>query len=252
MKDEKSKITGMAANRHSQVHYARAKEQKGIRAHEQKLLVTYALMTYALILTGCARQSQLSSPKDMIVSDTGKTKAIQIAEDVLTRMHFTIDKFDPNSGFIKTRPLPGAQFFELWRSDNIGTKNWINSNLHSIRRTAEININQQTAGLDINCIVKIQRLSLPAREVTSSARVYQMFSISGPALQTLQLHPEQQERMAWIDLGRDTELENEILKRIHYRLGGASFILRPSSIGEREKSNEEREATDERRATRDD
>lgn len=226
MKDEKSK---------------RAKEQKSIRAHEQKLLVTYALMTYALILAGCAPRpsSFVHLPSALEGRETWdeRRELMEKAEDVLTCMHFTIDKFDPNTGFIKTRPLPGAQFFELWRSDNIGTKNWMNSNLHSIRRTAEIilrrsedasyggcsgealakqsSIDDRRVTTDeLSCIVRVQRLSLPAREVTSSARVYQMFSISGPGLQTLQIHTEQQQRMAWIDLGRDTELETEIIKRI--------------------------------------
>ncbi len=234
MKDEKLK------NQISKIKTVESHEtgQRPLSPGTTSLILHFAfcilIFHSALILAGCARQSQLSSPnrrdglrQDTIVPDTGKTKAMEIAEDVLTRMDFTIDKFDPNSGFIKTRPLPGAQFFELWRSDNIGTKNWINSNLHSIRRTAEINfvpssvysvLRKESQGeqrtIKINCIVKIQRLSLPARDVTSSARAYQMFSMSSPALQTLQIHPEQQRRMAWIDLGRDTELETEIMKRM--------------------------------------
>jgi len=190
------------------------------------------LFSVLCVLSGCAPRmesqgQQINAPREIAASSlpswTDKAKVMEIAEDVLTDMYFTIDKLDPNSGFIKTRPLPGAQFFEFWRSDNIGSTNWINSNLHSIRRTVEVNISQQAPpflpsqenrGVDINCVVKIQRLSLPARQVVSSARAYEMFSRSSPALQTLQLNPEQERKMAWIDLGTDTELETEILKRI--------------------------------------
>ncbi len=209
--------------------------QKNYRKQESKIIINlfnYTLLSVpgiacatALILAGCAQQSpgqltpqQKITTKQIFMPDnstTGinKTKAMEIAEGVLVCMHFTIDKLDPNSGFIKTRPLPGAQFFEFWRSDNIGTKNWINSNLHSIRRTVEVNISQHAKELDIKCVVKIQRLSLPERQITST-RAYEMFSMSSPGLQTLQLNPEQASKMSWIDLGRDTELENEILKHI--------------------------------------
>jgi hypothetical protein len=148
---------------------------------------------------------------------------MEITEDILARMHFEIEKYDTETGYIKTRPLEGAQFFEFWRSDNIGAQNWLLGNLHSIRRTVEINVDpvlRSTANDEkyIDCIVHIQRLSMPEQEITSSARAYAMFSRSSPALQTLRLNPEQQRDMAWIDLGRDKELENEIIKRIKTKI----------------------------------
>ena len=152
-------------------------------------------------------------------------------------MYFTIEKADAQNGLIRTRPLPGAQFFEFWRSDNIGTDNTIAANLHTIRRTVTLDINQQDQELRIGCEVQAQRLSLPERQVSSSARVYGMFSISSPSLQRLKLNPEQKKEMAWIDLGSDTRLEAEILKRIHcifnLRLAIGDFKIenRQSKIG---------------------
>ena len=192
-------------------------------------------MLLMFILSGCSNQSRTPTPDRSAARSrfaVTRPAAMEIAEAVLTRMYFTIDKFDPNSGVIITRPLPGAQFFEFWRNENIGTKNWINSNLHSIRRTVEINfvpspaysvLRKESKELGtqnserrtkISCTVKIQRLSMPARQVTSSARAYEMFSRSNPTLQRLQLNPEQERKMAWVDMGTDTELEREIVKRI--------------------------------------
>jgi hypothetical protein len=157
---------------------------------------------------------------------------MEVAEDILVKMHFTIEKADTNPatlgidtrrwrGFIRTRPLTGAQFFEFWRSDNVGAGNWLESNLHSIRRVVELNMSEQDEGppqsgnrLCINCDVQIYRLSLPERRLNSSARAYDMFSKSSPALQRIELNAEQKEDMAWIDLGKDTQLAAEILKRI--------------------------------------
>jgi len=153
---------------------------------------------------------------------------MQITRDVLAGMHFEIDKYDSppvsvldrrdagedrNAGYIKTRPLEGAQLFEFWRSDNLGPRNFALANLHSIRRTVEINIDNS-----IDCTVHIQRLSMPEQEVTSSARAYSMFSRSSPAMQTLRLNPEQQYGTTWTDLGRDKELEKEIIKRIKNKI----------------------------------
>ena len=217
--------------------------QKNItRAQGQKYtstLCTYALMTFALLLAGCAEQQQYGAVKPICVENINKLQAMEMVEDVLAKMHFTIEKADAETatldvdtpcwrGFIRTRPLPGAQFFEFWRSDNIGADNWLESNLHSIRRVVELNMSEQDEGLCINCDVQIYRLSLPERRVSSSARAYDMFSKSSPALQRIELNPEQKESMAWIDLGKDTQLTAEILKRISSML----------DIENRESSNE--------------
>jgi len=184
-------------------------------------LCAYALIICALMLAGCAKEQQYGAVKPICVENINKLQAMEVAEDILVKMHFTIEKADTTGGFIRTRPLSGAQFFEFWRSDNVGAGNWLESNLHSIRRVVELNMSEQDEGppqsgnrLCINCDVQIYRLSLPERRVSSSARTYDMFSKSSPALQRIELNPEQKEKMAWIDLGKDTQLAAEILKRI--------------------------------------
>ena len=171
---------------------------------------------------GCTQQT--SAPPRVKVQDNtlyverdqgfGTADMMEVAEDVLAGMYFTIEKADAQSGLIRTRPLPGAQFFEFWRSDNVGADNTLAANLHTIRRTVTLDISQQDEELRIGCEVQAQKLSLPERQVSSSARVYGMFSLSSPSLQRLKLNPEQKKQMAWTDLGRDTRLEAEILKRI--------------------------------------
>jgi len=180
-----------------------------------------------LFLTGCAEQQQYVAVRPICVENIDKLQAMEIAEDVLAKMHFTIEKADSESGFIRTRPLQGAQFFEFWRTDNVGANNRLQSNLHSIRRIVELNISpvrsktstsygvsEQDENLNISCDAQIYRLSLPERHVSSSARAYAMFSQSSPALQRLKLNPKQKAGMAWINVGEDRQLAAEILKRI--------------------------------------
>ncbi len=189
-------------------------------------LCKYTLMTCALMAAGCTQQA--SAPPRVKVQDSalyverdqgiGTADLMEVAEDVLVNMYFTIEKADVDSGLIRTRPLPGAQFFEFWRSDNVGTDNALAANLHTIRRTVILDISQQDEELHIGCEVQAQRLSLPERQISSSTRVYGMFSLSSPSLQRLKLNPVQKKEMAWIDLGRDSRLEAEILKRIETRI----------------------------------
>lgn len=172
-----------------------------------------------LLLAGCAQQQQVSETIDQIcLPDTDKTSAMRAAEDVLGRLHFSIDKSDDDLGVVRTRPLPAAQFFEFWRKDNIGKFNSAEANLHTIRRIAELNINQQGGQLCIRCSVNTQRLRLPEREIRSRARAYELFSQSGSSIQTMQLYPGQERGMAWVNLGNDPQLATVILKQIENKL----------------------------------
>jgi len=173
----------------------------------------------AIAVAGCAQPQHQTTTGQVLVRDIGKAETMAIAEDVLADMHFTIEKADIQSGVIRTRPLPGAQFFELWRNDNVGPDSSFQANLHTIRRTAELNLAESAGQLRIGCVVRVQRLSLPERELRSSARGYEMFSRSSSVVQRLELDPEQEKNMAWIELRNDAPLANEILSRIEARIG---------------------------------
>ena len=193
-------------------------------------LCTFALSACALVLAGCGQARKHEPFGQISVTTDRKLEAMEIAEDVLARMHFAIEKADLETGFIRTRPLPGAQFFEFWRSDNVGADNYLQANLHTIRRTVELDMSQRGREMRITCEVRVQKLSLPEHEITGSAGAYEMFSRSTPSLQKLKLHPEQQKDMAWIDMGRDEQLETEILRQIEERIlrGGPSVVPRSS------------------------
>lgn len=171
-----------------------------------------------LFLAGCAEPYRNETVEQICPVGLNKQQAMQIAEDVLGKMRFTIAKSDANLGVIKTRPLAGAQFFEFWRKDNVGSFNSAEANLHSIRRIAELDIRQQGTQLCIRCNVNTQRLHLPEQELRSRSRAYDMFSQSSQTRQTLILNPKQKQGMAWVDLGKDTRLATVILKRIENKI----------------------------------
>ncbi len=187
-------------------------------------------MCCVLVLTGCAQPQQQAPISRILAPNLGTSEAMSIAEEVLGQMHFTIEKADAQSGLMRTRPLSGAQFFEFWRTDNVGPDNSLVANLHTIRRTVELEISTENKELCIACSVRVQRLSLPERQVSSTARAYEMFSRSSPTLQRLSLNPEQQKKMAWIDLDKDVLLAAEILRRIEAKISDRSDLSDQSDI----------------------
>jgi hypothetical protein len=161
----------------------------------------------------------VGAPSERIcLADVQKAAAMQVAEDVLAKMHFTIEKADAEAGLIRTRPLSGAQFFEFWRKDSVGGFNSTEANLHSIRRTLELRFSKKAQELCIDCDARTQRLNLPEQEVTSSAQAYVLFSRSSSLLQTMQLNPVQETGIAWVDLGKDRGLALEVLERIQKQI----------------------------------
>jgi hypothetical protein len=192
-------------------------------------------MCCVLVLTGCAQPQQRTPISQILVPNLDTSEAMALVEDVLGQMHFTIEKADLQSGLMRTRPLSGAQFFEFWRSDNVGPDNSLAANLHTIRRTVELEISPEGNELCIACNVRVQRLSLPERQVSSTARAYEMFSRSSPTLQRLSLNPEQQKNMAWIDLDNDVLLAGEILRRIEAKISDTSD---PSDLSDIQQGNE--------------
>ena len=147
-----------------------------------------------------------------------KELAMSAAEDVLSEMLFVIEKHDPQAGVVRTRPLTAAQFFEFWRNDNVEPQTAAQANLQSLQRTVEINISEQNNSISVECQVRVRRLSIPEKEFASVSQAANMFTVGDASLQKLQINEEQQEKMAWIDIGSDHALENKILTLIQKRI----------------------------------
>ena len=170
----------------------------------------------AVCLTfGCAEQQQTRTVEQICTANLGKAEAMKIAEDVLSGLHFTIAKADAEAGIITTKPLPAGQFFEFWRGDNVGAASSLEANLHSIRRTAQLDINQKDEQLCISCTVKTERLDLPRPQVSTSAEAYEFFTASSNSRHSLELRSQEK---AWVDLGNDAGLAAKVLKSIEKQI----------------------------------
>jgi len=171
-----------------------------------------------LLLAGCSEEQKINAVERICVPAADKAVAMKLAEDVLGQMHFGIAKSDVEQGYIRTRPLQGAQFFEFWRNDNVGAFNSSEANLHSIRRIVELDFSRQSGQLCVNCSVKTQRLSIPEHQISGGSRANRIFSSSGSSTLKFGIYPEQKKAMSWIDLGTDPRFETHILARLEKRL----------------------------------
>jgi hypothetical protein len=188
-----------------------------------KLLICVSLS----LLAGCAENSGVRPTKQTCLSASptpSVADATSAAEQVLAQMHFTIEKLDAQAGYIKTNPLAGAQSIEPWRSDSAGLFNRMEADLHTIRRTIELNITRQADRICIDCRATTQRLSMPNSPVASD-RGYTAISESYRAYHKPGFEAEQKSSMTWIDLGRYGQLETEIIKRIEKQLTSSKPVL---------------------------
>ncbi len=181
-------------------------------------LITYALISLAVLAASCGQKHRSEAVGQICLAGVHKQEAMQAAEECLSKMHFAIDKADTEQGYIRTRPLSGAQWFEFWRSDNVGSFNEAEANIQDIRRTIELNFGPLDSRLCIGCVVTVQRLSLPERKITSGAQAYNMFTKSSGGVQQLELSNAQKKAAVWLDLGRDEALETEILNRLENQI----------------------------------
>ena len=167
-------------------------------------------------LAGCAGNKYSKTEDKLCVQAATKADAMAAAERVLAGMQFEIEKLDSDAGHIRTRPLAGAQTLEFWRTDNVGAFNRAEADLHSIRRTVELEVSQQAGVLCINCKASTQRLSESSEQ--TAGRGYKAI---GGQRTTRKPGRESKGNMTWIDLGRDGQLETKILKLIEKRLAKA-------------------------------
>jgi hypothetical protein len=186
-------------------------------------IVAWVIVGGVLSSLGCASRTAAPSGPAQALCPEGATTAqvVEAAHAVLASMHFTIEKLDAEQGVVRTWPLRAGQFFEVWRSDNVGAFNAAEANFQSIRRTVDLRVGPKAAeasDLHIECDVQVQRLALPANEIAGLSQAYQIHTRSTAATQRLDVTPQQREGMAWIDLGEDPQLAALILRRIERRL----------------------------------
>lgn len=171
-----------------------------------------------LLAFGCSDPSRLGPSQPVSLRNARMQQAMEASQEVLRDIGFSIDKFDVEKGFVKTRPLSGGQFFELWRPNNAGGYNFAEANVHSIRRTVFLNVYSDGPQLMAKCDAQTQRLSLPLRQIGSVSQAAGLYTQGSRYQEGLQPQSEKDDTMTWMDLGADPALETEILRRLQKKI----------------------------------
>ena len=171
-----------------------------------------------LLMNGCASQQREQSTDPVCFPNTLPTQAMGAAQTVLSRMHFKIEKFDTEAGYVRTYPLTGAQFFEFWRKDNASAYAAAESNLHSIRRTVELTVTPEGTTTCVQCMVQVDSLSVPEAPIVGFRQMGGMHTKSVTSFQTLRIDSDRKATSEWLDVGPDPDLEQRIIKYIQQEL----------------------------------
>ena len=180
----------------------------------KKIVTILFLMTGCILFSGCGSKQQAASDEPVCLSNTLTDQAMDAAQTVLLKMHFDIEKYDTDARYICTRPLSGAQFFEVWKRDNASASSAAQANLYSLRRIVELNFTPQNTTTYVRCHVQVLRLSIPERPIEGASRMGGAFTESNSRYQTLEVDRHKQAQIEWIDVGPDHDLQRKILKRI--------------------------------------
>jgi hypothetical protein len=172
------------------------------------------IMIACVSFSGCASQQQVVSDDPVCLPNTPTDQAMQAAQAVLLKMQFEIEKYDTDARYIRTRPLSGAQFFEVWKQDNASASAAAQANLYSLRRIVELECTPQETTTCVQCRVRVLRLSIPEAPIEGAGRMGGIHTESSTRYQTLEVDRDKQLQIEWIEAGPDHDLERKILERI--------------------------------------
>lgn len=173
-----------------------------------------ALSLVAVFAAGCAAPRADVPPTRAAVRVADRRAAIERTLTLLRQLDLPPEHVDWNAGEIRSRPTTSAQWFEFWRIDPPDAWQRLESSLHTIRRVVTIRLSGPTAASQpkpaaatLSIEVRKERLSMPARQVTTASGALNIYSAAMPTEQPgAQAH--------WVDLGRDPRLEQALLERI--------------------------------------
>ncbi|MCH9023391.1 MAG: hypothetical protein IID32_11615 [Planctomycetes bacterium] len=177
-----------------------------------------ALFLFFASVYGCA--TTLSPINRPLVIDRDFEEVWSASRNELVRRGFVIDRLDKRIGVIETFPLVSRQWFEFWRQDVVTHDAAEEASLQTIRRRVLVKISLEPDGkIAVECDVQVERLASKPKETITQTRPRDIFSnISGhiPALGRGAGYGEAIED--WIYLGKDSELEVELLRVIGQEL----------------------------------
>lgn len=172
----------------------------------------------AATLSGCAsfpgRQASVSNP--VFVQANNHEEAWERTVDVVHDYLFEIERENKLGGVLETRYKTGANLFEPWHRDSVGSRNRAESTLQSIRRKAFVSVTQVDGGFMVG-VEAHKELEDVARAANSTGPA--TFLDNSPLQRDLNPVVGQATPSGWIPRGRDLALEQSMLLSLNRAFG---------------------------------
>jgi len=172
---------------------------------------TYLLISLVFVGLGCSNRVRVPVKQPVCVSSTDVEAVMENCSSALMQFGFVVEKYDTEVGYIRTRPLRGGQFFEVWRRDNVGGEKMKEASAHSIRRVAEMELRQDAGKICVECVVNVSRLGIDDEESLMWTKVPEMFTGGSDRL----MPNAEKEDIYWVEMGEDELLESSLLRELH-------------------------------------
>lgn len=119
-------------------------------------------------------------------------------------------------GLLVTHPQVGATLLEPWRRDSVTPEERKEATMQSVRRVARVRVRPTAHGymLEVRVNKELEDMAAPSMSRLPSAT----FRLDTELPETHDPISVQDYRVGWIPLGRDVELEREILLQLQTRL----------------------------------
>jgi len=186
-----------------------------------RLILSGLLLVMAAMLAGCARAPEARFPNPMPLPSSDGATVEKVAQRVLLEMHFDIVYPASKPGRIDTEHLTGANWFEFWRDDTVGSFQRLEASLHTTRRAVHVQVSPAPTGCQVSVKVDKERLNASGLSPSDISEVYDIFNPGKTSL-ARQDEFKESERHTWLPEGRDDALEQMLLERIQGLLGGRS------------------------------
>ena len=196
-----------------------------------------ALLGGALLLgglaAGCGRPVEPDAPTvGRVAAETPEAYSTlyEAAADTLRRKYFRLDRQDRLEGILTTHPETSASWFELWRPQPEPVYHWLEANLSTIQRRAQVRFVPSAAepgSYEVDVEVQRLRYNLMERQIDNSAAAMRLYSGAAPTQEGRV--GTAAETSYWIPLGRDPFAEQRLLTAIVKRYTSRPAATQPAA-----------------------
>lgn len=179
-------------------------------------------------MIGCTEPVGRFEPAQRTIGPVDYDQLWETSLIVLREQQFRPDRQDRRFGVITTYPTVSGQWFEFWRNDTQSTFAWVESSLHTIRRTPTVWIEptDQDNFWTIMVQVDVQRKREPAQQVTSASGGLRVLRGTMPRISGEKNVPTIQEY--WVDVGEDPDMAEFLIDLIDMRTLSAAPLPEPA------------------------